>query len=365
MTPGPEPEQRIQAVLARYGIQNASSAPLGQGLINDTFLVHTGSTHLVLQRINRQVFPEPARIMHNLERLDRCRRASPDLSVRLPSLQRTPDGSAAVELDGRTWRLMEHIGGSRNLASIDSSDQASEVGHALGQFHRLAARLDPAELALPLPELHRTPIYLQRLEQAAAAPVPERNSSRARDTAAAILARRDEASRIDAAWNAGAIRTRVTHGDPKLDNLLFDEAGERALCLIDLDTVQPGLAHHDLADCLRSCCNRRGEGADDATNVRFDLGIAEPLIRAYAVQARDIYNPAEQAFLFEAIRSIPLELAARFLADHLQGDRYFRINEPDQNLHKAEIQLALVADIEQQRGAIEALLERAFGGDGG
>jgi Ser/Thr protein kinase RdoA (MazF antagonist) len=151
---------------------------------------------------------------------------------------------------------------------------------------------------------------------------------------------------------------RVTHGDPKLDNLLFAADADRALCLIDLDTVQPGLVHHDIGDCLRSCCNRRGESADGA--VRFDLDTCGAILGGYADAAAGLLSADEIPLLYAAIRLLPLELGIRFLTDHLQGDRWFRVREHGQNLAKARVQLALVADIEARQAAIEDLVRRAF-----
>jgi Ser/Thr protein kinase RdoA (MazF antagonist) len=156
----------------------------------------------------------------------------------------------------------------------------------------------------------------------------------------------------------GDTRVRVIHGDPKVDNLLFDAAGERALCLIDLDTVQPGLLHHDIGDCLRSCCNRGGEAG--ATTARFDLALCEALLAGYAAATAGLLGAAEIDLIAPAIRLIPLELGIRFLTDHLQGDRYFRVRHRGENLTKAHRQLALVADIERQAAAIEAAVQHAF-----
>ncbi|MFP4279705.1 MAG: phosphotransferase enzyme family protein, partial [Halochromatium sp.] len=151
----------------------------------------------------------------------------------------------------------------------------------------------------------------------------------------------------------------VTHGDPKLDNVLFARDADRALCLIDLDTLQPGLRQHDIADCLRSCCNRVGDG-NQAPRAHFDLNLCRALLGGYAELAAPLFDRAALAFLYPAIRLIPLELAMRFLADYLQGDRYFRVVRPQQNLDKALIQLALVADIEAKRADIERIIGDCF-----
>ena len=153
---------------------------------------------------------------------------------------------------------------------------------------------------------------------------------------------------------------RVIHGDPKLDNLLFDQANDRALCLIDLDTVQPGLLHHDIGDCLRSCCNRAGEATDASTPVQFDLDVCSGILAAYGAETHGLLSTPEVDLIYPCIRLIPFELGLRFLTDHLRGDRYFRVMAPGDNLRKALVQFALVADIERKAKSIETIIARSF-----
>ncbi|WP_295880395.1 phosphotransferase enzyme family protein [uncultured Thiohalocapsa sp.] len=352
--------ERLLLDIARRFLGNAQApltvAPLGDGLINHSWRVQSAAGAFVLQRINGQVFPAPERIMDNLTALAAAAQERPELAVRLPALARTADHLSYVrDADGAVWRLMECIEPSRTLKRLDTARQAAEAGRLLGRFHRLGASLDPAALAVTLPGFHHTPTYLATLD--AAATEPQRAADSA-DALAFIDARRSLVDVLDAALAAGRTRLRLIHGDPKLDNMLFDAAGERALCLIDLDTVQPGLLHHDIGDCLRSCCNRAGEAGADT--VHFDLGLGEALLAGYADAAKDLLTPAEIDLIAPAIRLIPLELGIRFLTDHLQGDRWFRVRRRGENLTKARRQLALVADIERQQAAVEAAVRSAF-----
>lgn len=352
--------ERLLLDIARRFLGDAQAplavAPLGDGLINHSWRVQSAAGAFVLQRINGQVFPAPERIMDNLTALAAAAHERPELAVRLPALARTADHLPYVrDADGGVWRLMECIEPSRTLKRLDSAGQAAEAGRVLGRFHRLGATLDPAALAVTLPGFHHTPTYQAALDAAAAALYPDRNTA---DALTFIDARRGLAGVLDEALAAGRTRLRLIHGDPKLDNLLFDADGERALCLIDLDTVQPGLLHHDIGDCLRSCCNRAGEAGTDS--VRFDLELAEALLSGYADAAKDLLTPAEIDLIGPAIRLIPLELGIRFLEDHLQGDRWFRVRHHGENLTKARRQLTLVADIERQQAAIDAAVCRAF-----
>jgi Ser/Thr protein kinase RdoA (MazF antagonist) len=248
------------------------------------------------------------------------------------------------------------------LEAVNDPGQAAEAGRALGAFHRRVRDLSPARLTHTLPGFHVTPAYLERLTDAlqsggAACHTPELRTALRR-----VAARRAEAGVLEAARAAGSVPERVVHGDPKLGNILFDRDGRRALALIDLDTVQPGLALYDLGDCLRSCCNRAGESPAGEPAAVFDLALCEPLLGAYAAETRGLLTAAEVALIPEAAWLIPFELGVRFLTDHLEGDQWFRVAHPGQNLHRALVQLALAEDAERRAADIRRIVESCFGG---
>ncbi|MBK5966959.1 aminoglycoside phosphotransferase [Thiocystis minor] len=349
-------------IAARFAIAHplGAIAPLGRGLINDTFSLDAGGQRYVLQRINGAVFPAPERIMSNLRVLGAHLADLADTGLRLPSLIATREGGDSLrDADGSLWRLMEFIPDAVTLARIENDAQAREVGAVLGRFHRLVASLPIERLALSLPGFHATPEYLKRF-LAVAEQSPGQGNKNMRDCLDFVLSRQGLADVLEAALKAGTIPRRVTHGDPKLDNILFARDGSHALALIDLDTVQPGLIQHDLGDCLRSCCNRVGEGTQDAAGVRFDATLCAGILAGYASETRDFLAQADIDLFYDAIRLMPFELGLRFLTDHLEGNRYFRIDEPGQNLRKARIQFALVADIERQEETLRALIATCF-----
>nr|WP_093189091.1 aminoglycoside phosphotransferase family protein [Thiocapsa sp. KS1] len=335
--------------------------PYGRGLINDTFRVAAGGTRYVLQRINGAVFPDPLRIMSNIQALDRTARLHPDLGFRVPALIATRAGDAGLRApDGSVWRLMTLIEDAVSLHRIEEPEQAREVGRLLGRFHTLLQSLPAEVLGVTLPGFHDTPAYLARFLSVLARLEGARNDPQIETGIRFALDRQALARRLADARDRGEIPVRVIHGDPKLDNILFDRDSGRALALIDLDTLQPGLILHDIGDCLRSCCNRSGESADGRTAVAFDLAVAEPILRAYAEQTRAWLSAEEIALIPEAIRLMPFELGLRFLTDHLEGDRYFKVAEPGENLRKAGIQFALVRDIEGKAEDIRAMVSHCF-----
>lgn len=330
--------------------------PLGRGLINDTYRLEAADCSYVLQRINGQVFPAPEQIMANLHRLAQHPHSPATYDLCVPRLIPTYDGASFVrDAAGAIWRLLEFIPETRTLTRLDTPEQAREVGRVLGRFHRWTAHLPNTDFAITLPGYHDTARYFKRLAEMLIDAPPELTELRA-----FILDRQALAKILEQALTAGQIALYLTHGDPKLDNILFDQHGRQARALIDLDTVQPGLIQHDLGDCLRSCCNALGEGETDPTRVSFDLQLAAAILGGYAEVTRAWLNAAEIDRLFDGIRVMPFELGMRFLIDHLNGDRYFKVDRPGRNLIKAQIQFALVADIERQEQAIRAVIDEVF-----
>jgi Ser/Thr protein kinase RdoA (MazF antagonist) len=334
---------------------------LGRGLINDTFLLDTDSPdrpHLVLQRVNRQVFPAPQLLMENMRALlSHAGAAGPGFGLTFPELIPARDGADLyLDDDGNAWRAFGYIERSRTLYALERPEQAEALGGALGRFHALVHSLPVGRMSVTRPGFHNTPMYYQRFELAALSTCPA-SSADLEHCLRFARARGATVHELEQARASGTLPTRIVHGDPKLDNFLFDESGDRVVGLIDLDTVQPGLAHYDIGDCLRSCANPAGECPEDPAQARFDLGIAGALLRGYLSAARAFLTPDELRLVPAAIRLIPFELGLRFLTDHLQGDRYFKIQWPGQNLHKARTQFQLVADIERREPQIRALVE--------
>jgi len=337
-------------------------APLGRGLINDSFRVSGAAGAWVLQRINGQVFADAEGIMANLSQIAALLAHQTTADFFWPDLALTPEGRSWLrDPAGGVWRMLAWIPG-QPLERLRDARQAAEVGRLLGAFHLALAEMEPSRLRVTLPAFHVSPRYLAAFDATLTQHPPSDTAlaDQALSQALAFVAeRRAGVAVLEEARAAGLIPERVVHGDPKLDNLIFDPAGRQALAWIDLDTIQPGLILHDLGDCLRSCCNRSGETASTAS-VSFDLEICHPLLAAYARRTRGWLLPAEIALLYEAIRLLPLELGLRFLTDHLQGDRWFRVSAPGQNLSKARVQFALARDIEAKEAAIRALILDCF-----
>jgi Ser/Thr protein kinase RdoA (MazF antagonist) len=338
--------------------------PLGTGLINDSFLVSTASgRQAVLQRVNRHVFPHPERIMENLRVLADhvntriASRGQVTNSLRLPEVLTTrEDEDHVLDAGGGFWRALEYIKDSQTIETIANIRQAEEVGTALGRFHALIHDLDPARLHRTLPGFHDTPGYFARFLRASARP---RRASASQELlhALSFAERRGSLTRVlEQARRERKLVTRPIHGDTKLNNFLFDRKTGKAVSLIDLDTVQPGMVHFDIGDCLRSCANPAGESPDDTAAVRLDLDICRVILKNYLAETRKFITRYDFEYIYDAIRLVPFELGLRFLTDHLEGDHYFKTDRAGQNLHRASVQFRLTWEIEENELPLKELV---------
>ena len=338
--------------------------PHGQGLINDTFLVATDTgRQIILQRINRHVFSHPERIMENLRVLTEHvrQRAVTDSAcgrtLRLPEIFMAHDGSNfAIDAEGGFWRAQEFIEHTRTYDNISNIAQAEEIGFALGRFHALIHDLDPVRLHRTLPGFHDAPGYFARFLKASARP---RQSGASRELLHGLSFAEEHESLtrvLEKAKREGKLTIRAIHGDTKLNNFLFDIQTGKAVSLIDLDTVQPGLIHYDVGDCLRSCANPAGESPKDISAVHFDFDIGQKILKNYLAETRGFLTQHDYDYLYDAIRLIPFELGLRFLTDHLEGNHYFKTEWPGQNLHRALVQFELTTKIEKHEPAIKAVI---------
>ncbi|BCX80858.1 N-acetylhexosamine 1-kinase [Methylomarinovum caldicuralii] len=322
------------AVAARFALPGRVVAvePLGRGLINDTWRLVTTEARGVLQRLNGAVFPRPDRIMANLRIVSRHLAAAP---IRLPQPIPPVDGGDLVVADGHAWRLLEHLPGITLTALRDLHDAAA-LGRSLGKLHRGLADLDPGRLHDTLPGFHEMAHYLSQFDrQLTDGPVDAETAS----LIEFIEARRARALALE---ETGSPR-RVIHGDPKLDNVLFDPRSRTPLAWIDPDTLKPGLWLWDVGDCVRSACGAGG---------RFRLERALALLGSWWREVRPVLTRAERDWVPEAVWRLPFELGVRFLIDHLAGDRYFKVNYRGENLERARGQFALTAAIERQGGEL-------------
>jgi Ser/Thr protein kinase RdoA (MazF antagonist) len=346
--------------------QIVSIQAFGNGNINDTFLVTLDSAvekHFVLQRINTEVFRQPELVMQNMciftqHVRDRLQRFPLDSGRRweVPRVLLTQNGRDCwIDPDGLFWRAISFIENSQCFDTIQNLERAEEVGYALGMFHNLTSDLPANRLADTLKGFHITPSYLQHYERVLAknqiGDAPEIKYCRQ-----FIQDRQAWAHVLEDAKATGKLPVRLMHGDPKINNVVFDTTTKQAIGAIDLDTVKPGLVHYDIGDCLRSGCNLAGEETKDWQQVRFEPDLAEAILRGYLAVAREFLTQNDCQYLYDAIRLIAFELGLRFFTDYLEGNVYFKVAYPEHNLCRAIVQFKLTESIEAQEQAIRSIV---------
>ena len=363
--------EALEAIADRFHPREQITAirSLGSGNVNETFLVtHEGSSetgHFVMQRLNTAVFERPDLVMRNLQALGehidrRLATPPPELQGRrweVPRIVRCRcEESAWVEHNGEFWRSITYIGAASTSDEIQDCGHAHELGYGLGMFHNLIHDLAIHQLADTLENFHVTPEYLCRYDLVLKSHT--RLGTAEQSACDFIHKRRQGVDVLEAALARGELQQRPIHGDPKINNMMIDEASGKAVALIDLDTVKPGLIHYDIGDCIRSCCNAAGEETTDLASVSFDLTLCEAILKGYLEVAQGFLTSWDLHYLPDCIRLIPLELGLRFLTDHLEGNVYFKTDRPGHNLQRAAVQFKLVQDIENQMPALQRLIQR-------
>jgi Ser/Thr protein kinase RdoA (MazF antagonist) len=337
--------------------------PLRRGHIHSSFVVDVGGgkdvSRLLLQRINASVFPDPEGVIRNARQITAHlrrgmrRRGLDDLGRRvLDPVVSDGGGDHVRDGDGGWWRAFHFIDGAAPAGAVDS-EHVEAAARAYGQFQVLMADYDGPRLVLTIPGFHDTPRRLEALESAAADD-PVGRLAEARREVEGILDRKD----LGRALVDADLPRRLVHNDAKLDNVLFDTATGEALCVVDLDTVMPGVVGHDFGDMVRSMSTLTPEDAAGGEPVEVSEGLFAALARGYLEAAGGMLNRAEIESLVPSGMVSTMEQAARFLTDHLEGDVYFRVHRPGQNLDRARTQLALLEALIDARPRLEEIVAR-------
>jgi hypothetical protein len=351
-----------------------AAEPYGTGHINDTYLGRFetvgGVSSYIHQRINRKVFHRPEQVMENIQRVTchlRERITADGGDPERESLTLVPTwGGVPFHIDdsGDCWRTYRFIPGARTYDELQEPRQIYEAARAFGRFQRQLADLPGPRLHETIARFHYTP---RRLADFLAA-LDRDSENRAKDVRPEIdfvLARCDHASVLTDLLERGELPERITHNDTKLNNVMLDDKTGEAICVIDLDTVMPGLVHYDFGDAVRIGASTAAEDERDLSKVGLDMDAFAQLTRGYLETARGFLCSAEVEHLAFSCVLLTLECGMRFLADHLEGDVYFKIHRPGHNLDRARTQFKMIAEMEARMDEMEGLVRQYAGGDRG
>ncbi len=355
------PDARAAASQFEFRGKVLGLTPHGNGHINDTYLVTCQTqgalVRYILQHINRRVFRDPVAVMQNVERVAAHLAAQaagqPDGARRALHLVPARDGrNWYVDAQGETWRAYRLIENAHTYETATSAEQAFQAGRAFGRFQQQLSSLPPPRLHETIPDFHHTPKRFAALGQAIAADFagraalakPEIDFARSRQSITGAL--------LDA-----ALPERITHNDTKFNNVLFDDKTGEAVCVIDLDTVMPGLALYDFGDMVRTTTSPAAEDEQDLSKVAMQFSMFEALVRGYLESAGAFLTPAERKHLAFSGKLITFEIGIRFLTDYLSGDIYFKVHREGHNLDRCRTQFKLVESIERQEERMNRLVE--------
>ena len=356
-------EQDAGTVARQFQISGefGSATRYGSGHINDTYRAvfeQAGAEkRFILQRINIGIFKNPAALMENIQRVTAYLAAQaarePESERRVLTLVSTRDGRAwHVDAEGNYWRAYRFIEGARTYDAVESTEQAFQAAKAFGRFQQMLANLPAPRLHETIPDFHNTPKRFKALEEAVAADVAGRAKLAGREIEFALARKSMVSVLLDA-----KLPERVTHNDTKFSNVLLDDATGEGICVVDLDTVMPGLALYDFGDMVRTTTSPAVEDERDLSRVMMQFAMFEALVRGYLHAAEGFLTKAEKRHLVFSGKLITFEQGIRFLADYLAGDTYYKVQREGHNLDRCRTQFKLIESIEEQEERMERLVE--------
>lgn len=318
-----------------------NSRLLISGHISDTYLIESDKGLFVLQKLNHYVFPNIPGLMQNKVLV--AAHLAQDKMFLHQVLRFYPAKNNLYYFyddNGNYWNLMDHIGNSKVLNKTENAQQAHEAGKAFGHFISHLNHFDANQLIEVIPGFHKMSFRFQQFDQTLTLALPERRKM-AEQWIEQVLSQREKMHQLQYLHEAGEIPLRVTHNDTKLSNILFDE-NDRALAVIDWDTLMPGIVHYDFGDSVRSICSTAVEDETDLNKVQFNPEFYQNYHRGFLSEVETILSATEKELLPLAAQTITFIMGLRFLTDFLNGDIYYKTKYPEHNLHRAANQLTLV-----------------------
>lgn len=349
----------MQNILKLYHFYNDINKveKFGNGHINKTFVVTVKSNgyKYIVQQINTNVFKRPVEVMENIESVTKyirdvaCNGHEDDVcDPKRAALEivKTNDNKTYVKWDNTYWRCYKFVSGARTYEIIENPEMFYEVGLAVGLFQKQLNEFPIDDLHITIPDFHNTPVRYQRFLTVSKKDEYHRGLE-AFNEVKFLLDRAKHVNNLTKLIDSKEIPIRVTHNDTKLNNVMIDEKTNKAICLIDLDTVMPGSVLYDFGDAIRVGASTAVEDEPDLDKVKLNLELFEAFSRGFLEKTHCILTPKEKENLVEGARIITLECGMRFLTDYLEKDVYFHTSYDNHNLVRARTQFKLVEEIEK------------------
>lgn len=363
-------EKQLQEISKKFQIYGEilHAETLKIGHINETYTAtyDQGGTRVryIHQKINRNVFKNPAAVMKNVMRVTTHIRKKQEMrNVRDPTRRSlvvipTRDGKAFYQNgDQEVWRTFVFVEGVETYEAVQSPEQAYQAGRAFGEFQHLLVDLPGERLFETIPYFHHTRKRFSALQHA----IEKDHYNRAKEAKAEIEFALSHDRIVDVILDAmakGKIPERVTHNDTKFNNVMLDVLTGEAMCIVDLDTVMPGCALYDFGDMVRTTTSPTLEDEPDLSKVKMQMPMFKKLAEGYLSTAGQFLTKAEKSHIAFSGKLITFEIGIRFLTDFLAGDTYFRIHRPAHNLDRCRTQFRLVDSIERQEESMQKYVNR-------
>ncbi len=346
-------KELLNSVVKHFDLKGKidSIKPLGNGLINDTYIVRTegDAPDYVLQRINHNIFTDVDTLMTNIKevtshirkKLEEAGEDDIDRKV-LTFVPNNVDGKYYF-FDGENyWRVMVFIPNAHTFEAVNP-ESSRNAGKAFGNFQAMLVDID-ADLKESIPDFHNMEFRLKQLHDAVEAD-PEGRVAEVKPLLDELEKRAEEMTKAERLFREGKLPKRICHCDTKVNNMMFDDNGN-ILCVIDLDTVMPSFIFSDYGDFLRTGANKLAEDDPDIDRVEFDMDIFKAFTEGYLSSAKGFLTPLEIENLPYAAALFPYMQAVRFLTDYINGDTYYKIKYPDHNLVRTRNQFKLLQSVE-------------------
>lgn len=353
---------KIDEALAAFAIEDAVHGkpsvkkPYGNGHINDTFLLcyetaHQGQKRYILQRMNHNIFKNPPQVMENVANITKylrdmilSRGGNPERETL--NIVKTKNGDNFFQDgNGNYWRVYYFIEDSFCLEKAENEKDFYDTGITFGRFQKMLSDYPAGTLHETIPNFHNTPSRFLDFKKAVAKGDKKRIAAAEKEISFALDRERETAVLTDL-LKQGKLPLRVTHNDTKLNNVLFDKATHKPLCVIDLDTVMPGLSLYDYGDSIRYGASTGAEDETDLSKIELDLSLFEAFTKGYLEGCDGTLTQTEIQMLPMGAKLMTYECGIRFLADFLTGDTYFKVHRENHNLDRTRTQFRLVADME-------------------
>lgn len=362
-------KERLEAIAGqfRYEGKVTQIRPYGNGHINNTFLLELetegGPKLEILQQINRHVFQRPEEVMENIVNVTRYLKQKilengGDPLRETLNLVPALDGKAYYQDEqGEFWRSYHFITDAACYDRVEAPRDFYESARSFGRFQYLLADYPAETLHETIPGFHdtaaRLAVFRKTVEEDAAG-----RAGRVQDEIRFVLEREETAHCFGTLLEQKQIPLRVTHNDTKLNNIMIDKRTGKGICVIDLDTVMPGLAMNDFGDSIRFGASTAAEDEPDLSRVSCDLSLFETYTKGFLEGCGKTLTRKETELLPMGARVMTYECGMRFLTDYLQGDVYFKTHRPDHNLDRCRTQFKLVADMEEKQERMQEIVEK-------